>query len=378
MVRWTVDLRAARSILLCLRYGIGDVVMELPALEWLRRRAPGARITALGAPPAIDLLDGDPRVDEVVSAARWGLTHRWDEGTPASRAELDRWLAARGFDLFVDVHHAAPAVGAVVRARGIRSLEADEDAEAAAVAAGRDAIAAIRAAVRAGWGLDVPEHLAPRIHLRAEERDAAAALLAAAGVDAPPIGLSPVASLPMKRWPPDRFAAVADRLTAETGRSLLLLAGPHAPDGDAVLAAMRNRDRAVRLGPLHLRTVAALLARCAVFIGNDTGLLHIAAALGTPVVGVFGPSVPEIYLPRTPHAYGAVGRGIECRYRNTKSLHPPGCWSSPHCLVAERSCVWDVPVDEVVAAALRAPGMEAGPVRLRRPGRSPAREPGAA
>ncbi len=377
-----MDFGQAERILLCLRYGIGDVVMETPVLEALRRHAPGAHITALAAPPAVELLDGDPRVDEVVSVGRWGLAHRWDGGTCEARAALDRWIGARGFDLFLDVHHAVVAVGKVVWARGIRSLEADEAEESAAVAAGRDGVASIKAAVRAGWGLDVPDALLPRLCLSAEDRAAAASFLADAGADGPtPIGISPVASLPMKRWPAQRFAAVADRIADETGRKVLLVTGPREHTGDAVVAAMRHPERIVRVGGVHLRRVAALLARCAAFVCNDTGVMHLAAAVGTPVVGIFGPTPPDIYLPPAPHASGLVGRGIVCPHRNTRSLQPPGCWDSPHCLIADRSCVWKVGVEDALSAVRRALGHAAAAnATLRRgpDGMGSARDPAAA
>ncbi|HEX7118130.1 MAG TPA: glycosyltransferase family 9 protein [Longimicrobiales bacterium] len=359
-----MDLARARRILLCMRYGIGDVVMEMPVLESLRATAPRAHITALVAPPADELLEGEPLLDAIVSIRRWGLTHRWDEGTPDSRAALDRWIAEGAFDTLLDVHHAAVAVGRVVWARAIRSLEADERREEAAVAAGRDAVAAIKDAVRAGWGLAVPDALAPRLHLRDAERDAAASLLSRIGARTAPIALAPVASLPMKRWPPDRYAALADALVRETGRRVLLLAGPNTEAGAAVVAAMRHPDDVLRVGAIHLRRVAALLSRCALLVCNDTGIMHVAAAVGTPVVGLYGPTVPEIFRPPVPHAHAVVARHIRCPHRNTRSLHPPGCWSSPHCLIADRSCVEAVSVEAALAAARHA--LDGGTASVRR------------
>jgi ADP-heptose:LPS heptosyltransferase len=361
-----MDWDRAHRILLCLRYGIGDVVMETPVLTALRRAAPAARIIALGAPPAVELLQGDPRVDEVVGIDRWGVSHRWDEGTPAARRAIATWVADQGFDLYLDVHHAAVAVSRAIWERGIRSLEADEGAEEAAVAAGGDAIAAIKAAVRKGWGLDVAPELQTELHITDDDRRAAQALLDGIGNDgAAPVAISPVASLPMKRWPAERFAAAADWVVEATGRTPLLLCDPRGEAGDRVLGAMRHPERVVRIGAPDLRKAAAILARCALFLCNDTGLLHIAAAVGTPVIGVFGPTIPWIYRPPVPHAVGLVGRDIVCPYRNTASLQPPGCWNSDRCLIAEESCIGRVSVRAVVAAMRRvlAPGKRAEPGR---------------
>lgn len=369
----TMELARAQRILLCMRYGIGDVVMELPVVEALRSAVPLAHITALVAPPADELLRGERLVDAVESVGRWGLAHRWDQGTPESRSALQRWIRDGGFDTFLDVHHAPVAVGTVVRERGIRSLESDEAQEAAAVAEGRDAVAAIKAAVRAGWGLEVPETSQPRLHLGDEEIEAADRELER-GIGrgaAAPIALAPIASLPMKRWPAERFAALADRLARETGKPIVLIAGPDPDAGADVLRAMRGSRRVLRVGGLHLRIVAALLSRCALLVANDTGLLHVAAAVGTPVLGIFGPSVPEIFRPRAPNAHAVVARRIDCPYRNTRSLHPPGCWGSPRCLIAERSCVEAVPVDAALAAARDILAGSAGGVRRVSPTESP-------
>jgi ADP-heptose:LPS heptosyltransferase len=358
-----MDWDRARRILLCLRYGIGDVVMETPVLTALRRAAPAARITALGAPPAVELLRGDPRVDEVVGIDRWGVSHRWDEGTPAARRAIAAWVTGEAFDLYLDVHHAAVAVSRAIGDCGIRSLEADEGAEEAAVAAGCDGVAAIKAAVRQGWGLDVAPGLRIELHIPPDDRRAAQAFLEDAGIaGAAPVAISPVASLPMKQWPVERVAAAADWVVEATGRTPLLLCGPQGEAGDRILAAMRHPDRVVRLGALDLRKIAAILARSALLLCNDTGLMHIAAAVGTPVIGIFGPTSPRIYRPPAPHAVGLVGRGIVCPYRNTASLQPPGCWNSDRCLIAEESCIGRVPLRAVVAAMRRvlAPGEGAG------------------
>lgn len=349
----------ARSIVFCLRYGIGDVVMETPILDALRGAAPAADLTVLGTPPATALLEDDPRVDAVVATDRWGLEHRWDAGDAASRAAIAAWAEHSGYDLFLDVRHAAVAVRDAIWARGLPSLDADEEAEAAA-AGGADGVAAIKASVRSGWGLDVPATFRPSLHVGAADRRFAHTFLherlpAFDGVYASgPIGLSPVGSLPMKRWPIERFANVGDWVIEETGRPLLVFYGPQHELGAAILAAMRHPARALCVGPMHLGRVAALLARCALFIGNDTGLLHVAAALGTPTVGIFGPTAPEIFLPPVSNATAVGGHDVPCPHRRTDSLHPPGCWNSDHCLIADRSCVSSVGVPEVLAAVRQA------------------------
>jgi ADP-heptose:LPS heptosyltransferase len=134
----------------------------------------------------------------------------------------------------------------------------------------------------------------------APHHDRQAAALLPAG--APVLAVGPAANWRGKQWRAERFAELARRLTASNG----LLPGTRV----AVLAAAHERGQALPLidaipanrlidlvGRVDLLTAAAVLRRCALFIGNDTGLMHIAAAIGTPTLGLFGPSPIEKYAP---------------------------------------------------------------------------------
>jgi ADP-heptose:LPS heptosyltransferase len=227
-------------------------------------------------------------------------------------------------------------------------------------------VEAIGAGVRAGWGMAVPRGVRPRIRPTEEERAFAQRFLDECGIDGAPFAVSPVASLTMKRWPVERFAAVADRVAETSGEPLLLFCGPQAEAGDAFLAAVRRPERVVRVGALHLRRVAALLERSRAFLCNDTGLMHVAAAVGTRTVGVFGPTPPSIYRPPAPHARSVGGVDVDCPHRNTRSLAPPECWGPDRCLISEEGCILHVGVEEVSGAVLHALGRDG--VRRRRHG----------
>ena len=100
----------ARNILLCLRYGIGDLVMQLPVIERLREVMPRATVTALGAEPAVEVPANDNRVDRVVSIQHWGIRPLGDPADEQVRHRFDVWLASSGFDLALDASHAASLV----------------------------------------------------------------------------------------------------------------------------------------------------------------------------------------------------------------------------------------------------------------------------
>jgi ADP-heptose:LPS heptosyltransferase len=318
----------ARRVLLCLRYGIGDVVMEIPVLNALRRALPRAHITAMGADPATQLLERHPAVNEVVALNRWGIRHRWDRGPASAAREIAAWLDDHDFDLFLDVHHVTPVFGQVVWSRGVRSLEADEAAERGEVARGGNGVAAIGAAVQAGWGLDVPRWAVPRIRPPRPEREFAADYLRRHGLaGALPTAVSPVASLTLKQWPLARLAGLADEMVEQTDRPILAFCGPQEGAGRALRSLMRNDERVVCVGPIHLLRVAALLERCSAFVCNDTGLMHMAGAVGVPTVAIFGPTAPDLYCPPGDWVIGVGGEAIDCPHRNTASLHPPACFA---------------------------------------------------
>lgn len=341
---WTDSRRA----LVCLRYGIGDLVMQLPMLESLRRALPEARITALGAFPAIQLLEREAPVDEVVDIRRWGFRHRWDEGTGQSRDDLTAWIGESGFDLVFDPGHAAPGVAQSIWRHTLPMYDADPAAEAEALQSGASGQQAMRAAVLAGWGLRVPDHPSPRLRLSRAERHFAEDFLVRLGVSGQaPIAASAVASHPLKRWPARSLERAIVQLVEVHERDAVVFRGP-----GSALEQLERRHRVHSVPALHLRRTAALLARCGVLICNDTGLMHLAAAVGTPSVATFGPTASRLFRPTVAHAI-AVQSTVGCPHRRTTSLGPAGCWSGDRCLIAERSCTDQIDVDVVTRAASR-------------------------
>jgi ADP-heptose:LPS heptosyltransferase len=101
-----------------------------------------------------------------------------------------------------------------------------------------------------------------------------------------------------KAWPPDRFAQLAETLVTRRGARVVVLTGP----ADAELArAYRERTlsgTSIMLNCHPLSEIAAILKRCSVFVGNDSGITHLAAASGAPVVALFGPTDPRVWGPR--------------------------------------------------------------------------------
>ena len=139
---------------------------------------------------------------------------------------------------------------------------------------------------------------APRLWLSQEAKAKAASLLP----DGPVLAIAPAAAAPFKEWPRERFAALARALTGEggalEGAAVAVFGGPG--DEAAAKAAVDgiDADRVIDLtGRLAIDEAAACLARASVFVGNDSGLMHLAAAAGTPTLGLFGPTDERLYGP---------------------------------------------------------------------------------
>ncbi|MFU8816432.1 MAG: glycosyltransferase family 9 protein [Pseudomonadales bacterium] len=294
-----MELRQARNLLVCLRWGIGDVVMELPLLQALRQSVPAARITALGANPAVELLRGEGVVDAVQAVQTFGISHWGDAGCAAARAEIVGWCRRAGFDYVLDSSHAPQGVQMALWEVALPGRDTGCFDAAAASVRHLDGCARLAAAGRSTWGVDVDATACPQLHLGAPEHRAARALRTAlAPPSMPLIGVAPIASSHLKRGAVAQFSAVADTLLAAVDARVTVFAGDQQPLAEAMVATMQQPHRARVVPVMDLRSTAALLAQCRVLVCNDTGLMHLAAAVGTPVVAVFACTSPRLYLPR--------------------------------------------------------------------------------
>jgi ADP-heptose:LPS heptosyltransferase len=290
----------------------GDIVLATPALAALRRRYPDARLTWGLSPWARALLVHDPRIDALLDTGALGAGRLSLSALIAAIARvrrggfdaclvLDRspllvlvpWLA--GVPLRVGLDSAGRGFAHTVRvpAEGLRH-EAELYLDAAR------ALGANPDGVYAECFFGPADHAWAKEQLGAWPGDERVVVLNPAG------GSNPGMALELKRWPLERFAALGARLLTERGVRLALLAGPR--DG-ALLAELHARLLAalpaapigrVRLFAAEWGQAGALAARAALYVGNDTGLTHVAAAAGTPVVAIFGPSDPRRYAPFVP------------------------------------------------------------------------------
>lgn len=275
--------------------GVGDLVFTLPALEALRAAYPDAEITLLGQPLHAELFAGRPApFDRVLVVPHYPGVHP-AEGPPAPTAEVARFFAAMRathFDLALQLHggghHSNPFVrglGARVtagfRAPGAPSL----DRWVRYVYFQPEVLRYLEVVGLVGAR---PVTVEPRITVVEEDLRRAERLLHDVGADVPLVAVDPAAGDPRRRWPPDRFSAVADALAADGARIVLVGAPADAAVCDEVRSRMHRRDAARSLaGRTGLSALLGVLARADLLVANDTGPLHLAAAVGTATVGVY-------------------------------------------------------------------------------------------
>ncbi|HXH04227.1 MAG TPA: glycosyltransferase family 9 protein [Candidatus Competibacteraceae bacterium] len=263
----------APRLLLITLSNIGDLIMTTPVMEVLHYRYPQARLDVVADARSSELLRHCPYLGE--------LLHKDKKAGWRGVLALLRRLRRTRYELSVDLR--SDGLSYLLRARRRLHKWSGQPLGAHAVQQHLGVVAAL---------LDGEPPL-PRIWLSAAERAFAAAALPAGGRW---LALAPGANWPPKRWPAARFAELA-RALADTVDGVVLL-GSQADQADCRAIAAGLPLPAVNLsGQTGLLAAAAVLERCALFVGNDSGLGHLAAAVGIPTVTVFGPGQPLRYHP---------------------------------------------------------------------------------
>lgn len=265
---------------------IGDAVLSTGLLDHLLREHPEARITVACGPVAEGVFTRMPGLERIIPLAkkRWSL--HW----------LELWwqVAFARWDLVVDLRGSAIAWLLWAKHRAV-----------------------MKGGRRPGHRL---LHIAETLGVTPAPRpvawfDAADAARAAALLPGGPwLILGPTANWRVKMWPAERFIALAQKLTAPggllPGARIAILGGPGEAERDMAAPALAALPEAVDLvGRLSLPEVAAVLARGALFVGNDSGLMHISAATGAPTLGLFGPTPASEYAPVGPRAQAVLAKG---------------------------------------------------------------------
>jgi predicted lipopolysaccharide heptosyltransferase III len=344
---------------------IGDVVFTTPVIRALRRRYPDAHITYLVESAAAPVVSTNPDLSDVMV-----ITHRRGMARVMDDIRLARGLRRARFDLVLDLHggprsawltwaSGAPRrIGydidgrtwmythAVHRPRGLHPRHSVENQW--------DLLPAVDAAFAAG-----PTREHDRVYMPADPA-AEASVLARLRAQGIPTGQAAAkfivfhvsAGNPFRRWPESAFAAVAAGLVRQsTDRWVLLTAGPSDHDAvqrvlhDARRQAGEAASRIVDAGDVTLAELRALLDSAALYIGGDSGPMHIASTSDVPIVGLYGPTLVERSAPWRPATIpvASVDAGtLPCRPCDQRVCAP-----------GDFRCLTSIPPEAVTAAAER-------------------------
>ncbi len=363
---------APKRILIVKLGALGDVLMTTPLLTALRRAYPQAHITWLVDTKNAQAIDANPHVDEIMQwdGDYWSLMrstrprnwvkNRFGFRRLAGLARLKRALHHR-FDLFITFHPeqdlmrsaAAPAMSV-----GVFQSPRQEKREYES-----RYTKSYKSRYTGNTAVDFPVHqtdtyllpldalgLPPVTDKRmvlgytAEDKATSDKLLEAHGVGKSDsfVVLAPLTTWPSKCWPEERWSELGDALTRE-GKQVVLTGSPAEREVVERIASAMQSAPVILAGRLRFREAAALIARASLCVSSDSGTMHVAAAVGTPTVSLFGPTPPSRYAPQ-------AGLG-------TVLLHPLPC--SPcmeqvclNPLESQLLCMRLLTVSEVQVAAL--------------------------
>jgi heptosyltransferase-2 len=337
-----VEMQQGFKKILVIRFSsLGDLVLLTPLLETLRCWAPEAEIHLLTKEHYAPLFAADDRVDEV---------KRLRSGTLQELLHLRSALSREGYDLIIDAHNVIRSnlLYSTTRAGVKVQLKKDQLKKFLLIRMRLNMYGEIIHQSERYLGLLRPFRATegdtiPSLAIPDEKKERARSIIRDHGFENRPlVALAPGARWESKRWPIEHFAAVAGSLAA-SGYGIVLVGGT----GDETLSGELSRlcaDRPLDAsGRLDLLESAALLSECRLLVTNDSAPLHMAEAVGTPVVALFGPTVREFgYHPQLPSSV-TLGLELRCRPCSRNGARP--------CHLHTKECLVDLEPSHVLEAA---------------------------
>jgi heptosyltransferase I len=342
------------AILIVKLSAIGDVMHTLPALNALRHHFPNAHITWLVEEAAADLVKGHPALDRVLVSRR----KTWIKGlrSPQWRRHLRqlfdfiRTLRDDNYDMVFDFQAALKGAALIAMVRGKRKIGFDrglEHQECSYVVL-NERIPAVSMEIHAldrGMMLlraaGIPcQAIEYRLPITAGQRRRAQVLLSERGLGPGQafVVITPMAKWETKLWEAQEFAQLADRVQTDFGLPIVFTGGPEDQRYIHSIMGQMNTRPITLAGQTDLMTSAALLQQATLMITTDTGPMHMAAAVETPTVVLFGPTAPWRTGP-----YGKTHRIVRADL-DCSPCFKRRCPKEPSCMAA-------ISVDQVMAAA---------------------------
>lgn len=288
---------------------VGDAILALPALRAVRNRFPEAEIAILARPYVADIYR-DQQICNQLIVYDYSNAHAGFFG----RERLATELRAQEFDVAIFFQNAFDAAWLAWRTGIPERIGYARDGRSRlltkAVAVPKpgeipphEKFYYLELLRRAGWIDSLPDESFISLHVPEQSRLRAGEFLAQAGVRKSSLRIAIGAGASYgsaKCWPPSRFVELANWLQSQADCDVILFGTPSEAAVTSVIAAEMRQPPIDLTGKTAIADLAALLSQCHLFIGNDSGAMHVASAVGLPVIAVFGPSDPEGTAPVTP------------------------------------------------------------------------------
>jgi len=337
--RW--DWSSVDKVLVIRLRSIGDTVLTTPSLFALRRFLPHAKIHILLEDWVAPLLEGSPLVDQVIPIPRHGNS---------ARARVARQLHRTSYDVVYNLHGGTTATFLTRASRATNRVGYSHYqyarlhnhlAPSSQEIWSRPALHSVEQQLALiGWtGVPVTDRPPTSLTVTDSAARSIASRLAAHDIDEEPLALiHPAAAFETKRWPAENFARIIENVAARGMRPVVIVSANEKPLLQ-FLAAQATAP-VVSFDDLSLPEVTALAARAKLFVGNDSGIAHIAAAVNTPCVVIFGSSNVVHWRPWTSNKSEVVREELPCQ----------PC-DGYFCAEFEKpQCILRVPVERVMAA----------------------------
>ena len=333
-----------REILIVRTAYIGDVLMAIPLLKPIRERFINAKISFLTSDNARGVVENNPYVDEIITYNPFWFYNSEKRGY----IDFMKGLRKRPFDLVIETRGDIREIMFLVfplKARYKVSYD---------VGGGGYFLSHVvpyKGSVhRVEYHLDIARYLGCEIdkdiewgiYLNEDEKKRVEEILEDEGValDKPIVAMQPGSRKELKCWPEENYAKLADYVICETGATVLLTGAPEEVPLVARVKGLMENKPVVLAGKTTLRELAGVISHCSLFISNDSSPMHIAAAMKTPTVAIFGPSKS---VETAPYGKGhvVVEKDFPCRYTCDEDV----CHFKSH-----KQCMRDISMNDVFIA----------------------------
>ncbi len=258
---------------------VGDAILSTGLVERVLAQHPDAHFTIACGPAAAPLFEAVPNLDRIIVLDKMLFSLHW--------ARLWALTVGTRWDLVIDLRNSPWTYALSSKQRRGMPRDGSDD----------------RRVNRMARVLDLTEPPAPRLWVSDADRHLAEQFIP----EGPPVlAVGPTANWRAKTWRPEYFAELIERLTGPTGilpggRVALFGRDDERPMAHRLIEAIPAERCIDLIGKLDLLTASACLARCTFYVGNDSGLMHLAAASGVPTLGLFGPTREQLYAPWGEH-----------------------------------------------------------------------------